>query len=164
MLDVEKAFDVVDHDVLRLKLNAAGVKGKLWLLIDDLHTGVTGSGRWRGIFSREYPIMQGVCQGGVMSTDLFKLHLNNLLHQIQISDLGFYIGHLYIGSPTCADDMSAMMVDGHKMQAMLDICNEYSDMHHYNIHPIKSVLTLRPGMEVWKQSPQPITLHQNCQK
>ena len=50
--------------------------------------------------------MQGMRQGGVMSTDLFKLHLNNLLHQLPISDLAFYIGHLYIGSATCADDMS----------------------------------------------------------
>ncbi len=36
-LDIEKAFDVVDHDILRIKLNSAGIRGKLWLLIDDLH-------------------------------------------------------------------------------------------------------------------------------
>ncbi len=37
ILDVEKAFDIVHRYILKIKLNHAGIKRKLWLLIDDLY-------------------------------------------------------------------------------------------------------------------------------
>ena len=72
-LDAQKAFDVVDHNCLRLKLDSIGIKGKLWLLIDNLHLDINEVVKWKGHFSDGYTVKQGVRQGGILSTYLYKV-------------------------------------------------------------------------------------------
>ncbi len=102
-LDAQKAFDVVDHDILKLRINSSGIGGRMWLLIDDLHQNTQEVVKWRGIFSGEYTIRQGVRQGGILSTLLYKSYINKLLKMFEKSGLGVTIGSLYLGAPTCAD-------------------------------------------------------------
>ena len=48
---------------------------------------------------------QGVRKGGILSTDLFKVHGNTLLDRIEGTGRGCYIGDICCAAPTCADDM-----------------------------------------------------------
>ncbi len=140
-LDAQKAFDVVNHDILRLRINSASIRGKMWLLIDDLHQNAQEVVRWRGIFSGEYMVRQGVRQGGILSTHLYKSYINKLLKMFEKSGLEMTIGSLYLGAPTCADDILLIANTSFQSQAMLDLSVNYSVLNKYSIHPVKSTVT-----------------------
>ena len=62
-LDARKAFDVVNHQVLKTKLYNSPICGRLWNMIDDLYTGGNEVIRWNGKYSSPYQVKQGVKQG-----------------------------------------------------------------------------------------------------
>ena len=59
-LDVQKAFNMVWVDVLLYKLfTELGIKGRMWLAIEDLYTDVKAQVLFAGELSREFDISQG---------------------------------------------------------------------------------------------------------
>ena len=139
-LDARKAFDVVNHSILKTKMYHSNLRKPLWSVIDDLYVNGKEVIRWEGEYSNEYPIQQGVKQGGVLSPTLYKLYVNNLLNSLKRSRLGTSIGTIYSGVPTCADDILLLSQDPVELQAMLDMCYDYSIDHKYQLHPTKSVV------------------------
>ena len=69
-LDIQKAFDVVDHDLLLRRLYFDGITSADWLLQKDLYTDLTSVAKWEGTLSPPFTIKQGVHQGLVLSTTL----------------------------------------------------------------------------------------------
>ena len=61
-LDVQKAFDVVDHDSLLRKLYLDGISGDNWLFMKDLYSNMTAKVKWDGFLSPAVTILQGVRQ------------------------------------------------------------------------------------------------------
>ncbi len=60
---------------------------------------------WDGTTSRHYSTKQGVKQGGVLSTNMYKEYINPLLQTIESEGLGAKIGNTHIASSTYADDI-----------------------------------------------------------
>ena len=141
-LDARKAFDVVNHQVLKTKLYNSPICGRLWNMIDDLYTGGNEVIRWNGKYSSPYQAKQGVKQGGILSPCLYKLYLYDLLDTLKKSDLGLHIGCTYVGTPTCADDVLHLASTGYELQSMLSFNGLYADKHMYEIHPVKSSVTI----------------------
>ena len=96
LLDAKAAFEVVNHDSLHRKLFLSGVGGTLWLLIRQLSTYAITSIKWNDLISNPFPVHQGVRQGGILSTELYKVYINDILDQLENSGLGSYIGNIYI--------------------------------------------------------------------
>ncbi|CAC5392694.1 unnamed protein product [Mytilus coruscus] len=94
--------------------------------------------KWMGDTSDNFNIRQGVRQGGILATHLYTLYVQNLLEELKNNSIGFHLGNIYIGAPTCADDIALLSSDTSKMQLMLDIIGRYADQHQYNIHPTKT--------------------------
>ena len=142
--DARKAFDVVHQNILKKKLYHADVPKKIWRLVDDLYTGGTEQFRYKGELSAPYTIKQGVKQGGVDSPPLYKLYIHNMLQQLEDKGIGLHIGPIYLGSPTCADDVELLSNEksGFERQRMLGITKHYSQSHKYEIHPTKSTATI----------------------
>ena len=65
MLDAHKAFDVVDHGLLLLRLLFDGLHGADWLLLRNLYSDLTSVVKWEGTLSNPFVIKQGVQQGEV---------------------------------------------------------------------------------------------------
>ena len=103
-LDAKFAFDVVNHASLMCKLFHMGVDGQAWSLIDSIHTHAETMIKWGGQFSEKIAILQGVRQGGILSTDMYKVYNNKLLDRLESTMLGVRIGGIYCVAPTCADD------------------------------------------------------------
>ena len=82
-LDVKAAFDVVAHDSLLRKLFHIEVDGKEWSLIHTLHSCAESVVKWEGTTSTSFKVRQGVRQGGILSTDLYKLYGNGQLDRIE---------------------------------------------------------------------------------
>ena len=139
-LDAVKAFDVVNHNLLKQKLHHSGIRGQLWSMLDDLYLGCTESVKWRGALSRSYQVNQGVRQGGIASTSLYKEYINILLVDMEKAGLGLRIGDIYLGIPTCADDVLLISSLAQEMQAMMDTTSTFSTENLYDLHPVKSSL------------------------
>ena len=69
-LDVQSAFDVVQHTILLDKLLDRNVSPTYWHIIKELYNGLTTKVKWLGSFSESFALRQGVRQGGVLSTHL----------------------------------------------------------------------------------------------
>ncbi|KAK3089402.1 hypothetical protein FSP39_003368 [Pinctada imbricata] len=103
-LDASKAFDVVRHDSMLRKLYIQGLEGTDWLLLKNWYTGMRSKVKWGGGYSSAFLESQGVRQGGIWSPTAYKMFINPALDLYETYHLGFKIGSVHLGSPTCADD------------------------------------------------------------
>ena len=88
--------------------------------------------KWKGLTSQNFQIKQGVRHRGglMMSTDMYKDHIDPLLYDLGDSKLGIQIQTIATdaGSPTCADDVSLLTVSRLNLQLMLNYEYEYAKM------------------------------------
>ena len=139
-LEVMSAFDVVPHDSLLRQLYHIGVEGKTWSLIHSLHEDAESVVKWQGNLSEPFKVYQGVRQGEILSTDLFKVHGNGLLDRLVKIGRGCHIGVICCVAPTCADDMLVLSDTQDDLQLLLNIAVDNSIMEKYVLQPVKSVL------------------------
>ncbi|CAC5417961.1 unnamed protein product [Mytilus coruscus] len=137
-LDSQKAFDVINHQILLDKLYYLGVDIEYWDVIEDMYNGVTSTVKWQGDTSLSFSIDQGVRQGGILSSHLYKQYINELLSELEAHNMGISIGNTYAGCPSCADDIVLLSNDQNEMQEMLNTVYDYSSDHRFLIHPVKS--------------------------
>ncbi len=138
--DVKKAFDVVNHSILFNKLYHLGINGNILRVLVDLYTNLVSKIKWKGGYSNAFNVRQGVRQGGILSTHLYKCYIGDIMKQLADMDLGYSIGSIYCGCVTCADDMVLATDNSYDLQAMLNVSKEDADKHHYVIHPDKTVM------------------------
>ena len=141
-LDILKAFDTVWHTGLMNKLYDFGINGSLHRLIFKSYQNICGTVVCNGYKSSVFPIHRGVRQGGVLSTFLYQLYLNDLLETLQRLNLGATVHMVYSGSPTLADDIALIATTPLNLQAMLDCCHEYSSRWKFNFSSSKSAVMI----------------------
>lgn len=139
LLDAKAAFDVVQHTHMLRRLYHCGVQDKHWTLIESLHTSAASVVKWDGQLSLPFEISQGIRQGGILSTDLYKLYQNPLLNTLQSSGLGARIGDIVCNASACADDLALNSNNNEDTQVLIDIAVDYSDREQYKLQPLKSV-------------------------
>ena len=139
-LDAKSAFDVVVHQNLIRRLYHLGINDKHLSLIHDLHKNAVSAIKFNGRISENFPINQGVRQGGILSADLYKIYIDPLLHQIQKSNFGMKIGHIHCGATACADDITLNSTNFEDAQIMLNLAYDFSCKEHYKLQPQKSVV------------------------
>lgn len=137
-LDSRKAFDVVSHVILLDKLFESGVQPALWTLLRNMYTGLTSSVKWLGEIGPKFGINQGVRQGGILSTFLYKTYVNNVLVELKQQRLGLSIGTTYIGCPTVADDICLLSESKDELQCMLEVAVRNARQDRVTIHPTKT--------------------------
>ena len=82
--------------------------GGLRSVVSDLYEGLTSKIKWQGEISETFPVLQGVRQGGVLSPHFYKTYINPLLLDMESARLRMFIGTIYVGCPTCAEDLLLM--------------------------------------------------------
>ncbi|VDI55987.1 Hypothetical predicted protein [Mytilus galloprovincialis] len=162
LLDAKSAFDVVNHNSLYRKLFLSGVGGTLWLLIRQLSTNALTSIKWDGLTSEPFLIQQGVRQGGILSTELYKLYVNDVLDQLEDNGLGKYIGDIYCGAPTCADDIALVANSPTELQVMISTVENYSKHEKYVLQPTKSVVLKNKGSNSSASSLQDFSINEQA--
>ena len=140
-LDSVRAFDVVHHTILLDKLTDKGICKDIWLIIKDLYTDISSKIKWLDDCSESFPINQGVRQGGIFSTHLYKVYVGPLLELLKSKRLGYRLGTVFLGSPTVADDVTFLTKFRKQLQLMFGEGGSYSSCNRYQIHPTKTELT-----------------------
>ena len=73
-----------------------------------MHQNATSAIKWEGKISEQFPVIQGVWLGGILSADLCKLYINPLLERLENSQIGSRIGNVLCNASACADDIALM--------------------------------------------------------
>ena len=102
-LDISKAFDCVDHDILLQKLDRYGIRGKMldwfksYLSERELFVSIDGKS------SDKYTLKYGVPQGSVLGPILFLIYINDVTNSSDKFDFSMF-----------ADDTAAIIKIDHK--------------------------------------------------
>ena len=140
LLDAKSAFDVVDHAHMLRRLFHIGVQDKHWSLISSLHKDASSVVKWFGEQSNSFKIHQGVRQGGIVSTDLYKIYQNPLLNRIQHSGLGARVGNVTCNISGCADDLAVNVNSRREGQVLVNASTDHANMERYLLQVDKSVM------------------------
>ena len=172
-LDASKAFDVVNHASLLRRLYHLDIQPVIWSILKHLYDGSQCPVKSRGGLSDPFTLHQGVHQGRVTLTDLYKLiqfSIDPILHRLEENKLGARIGSYYVGAPTCADDIVLAAHNPNQLQEMLSELVIFSERERYKLHPQKVIQQLLEGMfsvvHEWLFNPgiQPDKTSWNCKK
>ena len=87
-LDSPKAFDVVHHAILLDKLFQTNIHDASWLVVKDLYQDISQRVKLLDGLSDSFSINQGVRQGGIVSTCLYKIYIDELLRIRKSKRLG----------------------------------------------------------------------------
>ena len=81
-IDMEKAYDRVWKDGLRLKRQKSGVTGCMYQWISQYLTNRKARVHLNGTYSRKKTLKEGVPQGGVLSPTLFLVFINDIVRDM----------------------------------------------------------------------------------
>ena len=65
---------------------------------------------WNGIQGKNFPVRNGVRQGGIISHVLFCIYIDGLLCMLSESGVGRYLGHVFVGALAYADDLALLAI------------------------------------------------------
>jgi hypothetical protein len=153
-LDASKAFDTVYHKSMLVKLHHLGITGDLWQLYCSLYNGMTSQVKWSNQLSPIIVELQGVRQGGVPSTELFKARGDEVLHLLSGSELGYAIGSIDVSAPTCADDITILSESPIHLQSMIDLAFYDSCRERYTFSAEKTkAMVMNNAKRDWSDTP-----------
>ena len=70
-------------------------------------------------------------QGGILSTDLYKLYGNDELDRLDKPGLGCHVGEISCVAPACADDITVGAEDKQSLQYLVNIGVDFSCMERF---------------------------------
>ena len=153
-LDVRKAFDTVWIDGLLYKLfSEFGVKGKMWLAIKTLYTGVKAQVLYSGSLSRKFVVSQGTGQGRILAPFMYKVYIS-LLVELTEHSFAISINMLSLPSPSFADDIALLVTHPTFLSSFMNLCYEYSIRWRYEFHHAKSGIC-----HFWRNKTNPLSIY-----
>ena len=126
-IDMQKAFDWIDRDLLMYKLLCNNINGKVYRSIRALYSNNKCSVNVNNSYTGWFPVSSGVRQGDSLSTTLFNLYVNDLVQEIKSLGRGVNCGNFQISILLYADDIVLVADNENNLQTMLDQCTAWTN-------------------------------------
>lgn len=139
-LDSTKAFDTVWISGLFYKMFNLGIQGKSWRLLRHWYNKLTSRVLLDGVASDEFPVRQGVRQGGVLSPWLFMIFNDDLPKIVSECNEDFWLSNISCNPIMVADDITLLSTRVQGLQEMLYAVERYSLKWRFEFNPAKTTV------------------------
>ena len=147
MLDASKAFDRLRYDKLFQLLEGRNLDPIIFRFLLCSYEKQLTRTRWLTETSAYFSSENGVRQGGVASPILFTVYMDELIHRLEGSHIGCYIGREFFGTLCYADDVTLLAPTVSALQHMLQVCEDFGKEYDVSYNPSKSIC-LQIGGEI----------------
>ena len=164
-LDIKKAYDKVDRDILWERVAEEGYGGKMLRILKEMYRDNKVSLRLGNIRTKKMNRTKGLRQGCVLSPFLFSVYINKMIKRLETSGLGIELGGKRIPLLVFADDIVLCAEDEQQLGEMLNIIWEETQELRMTISQEKSmVMRLKQGhgQGVYKHGKWQIGKTANC--
>ena len=111
-------------------------------LLIHFYSNIRGKVKWNGFYSNEFPISNGVKQGGVISPILFALYIDVLINLLKEKAFGCRVGNKCSSIFAYADDVILLAPTISEMRRMLKMCEIYCIDYGLKLNVEKSEILL----------------------
>jgi hypothetical protein len=139
-LDAQSAFDRCLRQILCCELYKAGVAGSAILFMDNRLASRQTVYEWEGVKMGPASDTTGFEQGGINSSDFYKLYNNDQLTTAQSSCLGADIGSEVISGVGEADDVLLLSNDINDLYLLVMMTEKYCQKYRVKLEPKKTKL------------------------
>ena len=144
-IDLEKAFDGVERDLLYLRLLTLGIEGKIYNAIKSLYSNTLNCVRLNNYITDWFISDTGVRQGDNLSPTLFSLFINDLALELKKLNLGVRVQDEIINILMYADDMVLLAKNENDLQSMLNVMTEWCRKWRVKVsEPKTNIVHFRP--------------------
>ena len=148
-LDISKAYDSVNREVLWKRLSSMGFGGQFLSTLKSLYTDDCVDCVVNGIPTKQIFLRRGLRQGCSLSPMLFALYISGVGEDISASGLGFRLGSITVSGLLFADDIVLVTRTKEGLKTLLDKTKEGFDKLRLSIGYEKSQI-LSPDDVDWK--------------
>ena len=114
-MDLRKAFDLVNHDILLNKMEHYGIRGNALSLFTSYLTGRTQYVEMKGFSSAKRSVSLGVPQGSVLGPLFFLLYINDIVNSTNLFSFNLF-----------ADD-TTLFCENSNLDNLFSVCNRELD-------------------------------------
>ena len=137
-IDISKAFDSVNHEILMKKLLASGIPNHYVMFLKYIYNNQFVNVRYKSCISQEWRVNSGVRQGGVLSGLLFSIYINDMVNGVSNMKEGCRIGIHSSNIIAYADDIVLLAPSRKGLQILVDKAFEESQYLNLNFNGNKS--------------------------
>ena len=119
-IDMQKAFDWVDRNLLFYRLLLYNITGKIYQAIKVMYHNTQSCIQLNKSFTNWFQVLNGVKQGDNLSPALFGLFINDLVRELNCTGHGIKVGTYKINALLYADDIVIIAESEQIMQELLD--------------------------------------------
>ena len=124
-IDLSKAFDTVQRDLLLEKLQKVGVTGNFFNIIRNIYTNDQAFIKLDGKITQPFSINQGVRQGCVLSPLLFNIFMADLANSLNDTDIGLMFEKVKMNSLFWVDDIVLFAKTPQELERLLNMVATY---------------------------------------
>ena len=124
-LDIEKAYDRVNREMLGKVLGKIGLSAKITNIVRSMYVDTRAKYRLGDIETDWVKSERGVRQGCILSPTLFSLYTEELAARMRRMNAGIRVGNDRIGVLLYADDVVVMSESADELQSLLDVLDGY---------------------------------------
>lgn len=137
-IDLQKAFDTVDRELLQYCLLTHGIDGNFYHTIISLYSNTESCVRLNDKYTDWFRCSVGVRQGDNLSPTLFALFINDLAVKLKTLNKGAQINNYNLSLLLYADDIALISHSENDMQHMLDTVDAWCRKWRLRINSQKS--------------------------
>lgn len=137
-LDLEKAFDSVNHEKLWEILKKFQIPESLIILIRKLYNKASSQVLVNGWLTNSFVIQRGVRQGCPLSMNMFVLYIEPLIRSIYDNILGIGVARDFIKVFAYADDLTLLIRSDEEFDIVMNIITEYENAASIRLNLRKS--------------------------
>lgn len=141
-LDMSKAFERVNHDILLDKLRNSGVPEYIVNYYKCILSNSSAMVNINGVYSTHWKIGRGVRQGGVSSAYLFCLYIDDILREISHEPFGCQLGLSRLNVQAYADDIVLFCPSLTGLRCLTNKISNLLDLHGLVVNVGKTKLMM----------------------